>query len=468
MLYKPDSSLIGCSESSPVTRHLRTALIETQDLAKQSKWSLPSDQYSNRASSLTPHSVETLEHAGAWGLVDQARVQPYNTLQVWDAGNDASLQFDWQAEAQRYNSIPRTVATMTENANLTSGLLKRIDQVGAADCLMSDTKVSSIEMGQDDPDGLDFSNWPVLTLESSSSGQSTQLAARLLVGADGFNSPVRAFAGVSSCGWDYDRHGVVATLKVANPEFLEQSGSIVAYQRFLPELGGPIAVLPLPNGYATLVWSTTTANASYLKSLSPEDFVTLVNAALLLEQADLKYMMKMNTKTPGQHEEEFQWRAKKMIEQHGQLALPQVIDVQEKSIASFPLRFRHATTLTGPRIALIGDAAHTIHPLAGQGLNLGLADARSLAETIAYSVEHGMDIGDSMALERYGSERFGKGLLMCGGVDALNWMYQLGTGDGIMANVLSGARGLGMKFFGSSLAEQTGLKGRIMKVAEGS
>lgn len=388
-------------------------------------------------------------------------------MEVWDAGNDASIQFDWQAEARRYNAMPRTVATMTENANLTSGLLKRIDEAGSTASLMSNTKVASIEMGQDDPDGLDLTSWPVLTLDSPSDGHPSQIAARLLVGADGLNSPVRAFAGINSYGWDYDRHGVVATLKVETPDFLEHSGAIVAYQRFVPQLGGPIAILPLPDGHASLVWSTTTANASYLKSLSSDDFVSMVNAALLLEQADLRYMMRMNAKATGEHETELEWR-EKTLDTRSLPPVPRVTAVQDGSVASFPLRFRHATTLTGRRIALVGDAAHTVHPLAGQGLNLGLADARSLADTIAYSVEHGMDIGDSMALERYGSERFGKGLLMCGGVDALNWMYQLGTGEGIVSNALSSARGLGMKFLGSSLAEQTGLKSRIMKVAEGS
>jgi ubiquinone biosynthesis monooxygenase Coq6 len=388
-------------------------------------------------------------------------------MQVWDASNDASMQFDWTVEARRYNSMPRTVATMTENANLTKGLLESIQVSGSSDCLMSNTKVASIEMGEDDPDGLDLTNWPVVRLDSATARQPSSIAARLLVGADGLNSPVRTFAGINSYGWDYNRHGVVATLKVDIPDIIEHSGAIIAYQRFIPELGGPIAILPLPDGHASLVWSTTTANASYLKSLSKQDFVSMVNAALLLGQPDLKYMMTMNAKTAGGHEDELQWR-EKTLGPHNLPPVPRIIGVQEGSVASFPLRFRHATTLTGPRVALIGDAAHTIHPLAGQGLNLGLADARSLAETIAYSVEHGMDIGDSMALERFSSERFGKGLLMCGGVDALNWMYQLGTGNGIMSNVLSGARGLGMKFFDSTLAEQTGLKGRIMKVAEGS
>lgn len=429
---------------------------------------MPADQYSNRASSLTPHSVEFLEQSGAWEHIDQDRTQPYNEMQVWDASNDATIRFDWKAEAERYNAPPRVVATMTENANLTRGLLKRIEELKAGESLFTNTKVASIEMGEDIPEGVDLSGWPIVSLESSSSSEPSKIAARLLVGADGFNSPVRSFAGINSHGWDYNRHGVVATLKVTIPEFLEETGAVLAYQRFLPQLGGPIAVLPLPDGHASLVWSTTTRNAAFLKSLEPNAFVTMINAALSLDQVDLQYMLSLEDNAAKKIVDEYQWRKSQISTRQEHNVVPGIVGVQEKSVASFPLRFRQATSLTGPRIALVGDAAHTIHPLAGQGLNLGLADARSLAETIAYSVEHGMDLGDPFALGRYSSDRFGKGLLMGGGVDALNWMYQFGSGDGIASRLVSNARGLGMKFFGSSIAAQTGLKGAIMRVAEGS
>ena len=430
---------------------------------------MPPDQYSNRASSLTPHSVEFLENSGAWGHVEHDRTQRYNEMQVWDASNDASMRFDWRAEAQRYNSPPPVVATMTENSNLVRGLLKRIHELQAEDSLRTKTEVASVEMGQDDPAGTDLSGWPILSLETpATSTEPPKIATRLLIGADGFNSPVRAFAGINSRGWDYNRHGVVATLKVSRMPMLEEVGAVVAYQRFLPQMGGPIAILPLPDGHASLVWSTTTSNASFLKSLDPKAFVAMVNSALRCSQTDLSYLCGLETKTREKFESEYNWRVQHSNTRGQQLLVPEVLDVQDKTIASFPLRFRQATALTGPRIALIGDAAHTIHPLAGQGLNLGLADARSLAETIAYSVEHGMDLGDSFALERYSSDRFGKGLLMGGGVDVLNWMYQMGSGDGIVSSMISGVRGMGMKAFDSSFAEQSGLKGAIMRVAEGA
>ncbi|KAJ9495043.1 putative ubiquinone biosynthesis monooxygenase [Exophiala xenobiotica] len=507
-------ALLAALKSSPVTSHLKTALIEIQDLTKPRQWSSPGDQFSNRASSFTPSSVSFLETTGSWAHVDQTRIQAYDEMQVWDAANDASIQFDWNAETQKYNAPPQTIATMCENANLTRGLLERIVELGAGSSLFSSTSVSSIENGVDDPEGLNLSTWPVLSLESQSQPHSqsqsagqppsdtpnptpTNIAARLLVGADGFNSPVRAFAGINSSGWDYNRHGVVATLTLQPADsntatdrthdfdlFSSEPlpNRATAYQRFLPQLGGPIAILPLPHDRASMVWSTTPANAAYLKSLPPSAQVAMINAALRLSQTDLKYLLSLpahshsdsaktdtdaDTDANVQHETELRWRLEHTDSAPADLTRQQpppfVTGIQENSLASFPLRFRHATSLINPRVALIGDAAHTIHPLAGQGLNLGLADAKSLAECIAYSVSHGMDVGDAMALERYSSARFGRGLMMAGGVDVLNSLYQLGSGgDGMLASVVGQARGLGMKVVNQLVP---GLKGLIMRQA---
>ncbi|KAK0926985.1 putative ubiquinone biosynthesis monooxygenase [Friedmanniomyces endolithicus] len=107
---------------------------------------------------------------------------------------------------------------------------------------------------------------------------------------------------------------------------------------------------------------------------------------------------------------------------------PRIASVQEGSIASFPLRMRHADTYTGHRIALIGDAAHTIHPLAGQGLNLGLADAESLVQRLAYGVDHGMDVGSCWTLDGYNSDRWAKNNAVIGVVDKLSKIYGVSGG----------------------------------------
>lgn len=367
---------------------------------------------------------------------------------------------------------------MTENANLTKALLDRITALKGHDSLFTSTKVSSISMGEDNAEGSNLSNWPVLSLQSAlPSSSPSKIAARLLVGADGFNSPVRTFSGIASSGWDYARHGVVATLKIRSQEstfdeMLIEDDAVcaTAYQRFLPELGGPIALLPLPGNYASLVWSTTPANAAYLQSLPAPSFVATVNAALRLSQSDIKYMFSLPSSEASAHDSELRWRLEHTLPPPLGKPLPFVEAVQTGSIASFPLRFRHAKAITAPRIALAGDAAHTIHPLAGQGLNLGLGDACVLADTIAYGVEHGMDIGDLMTLEKYGGERFSKGMKMGFGVDALNWCYQVGNGEGplgtgVLASLASRARGLGMSLIDKDLVP--GLKSLVMRQAEG-
>ena len=392
--------------------------------------------------------MSRLTDIGAWSHVDVTRTQPYTHMSVWDGITGQQIHFDW-ATAHGLPFIPppvpnhtsrQTIATMTENNNLTTALLDALDSAPSVSntALLPQTQVSSITLGTDAPT-LDLSSYPILTLSSGA-----RLAARLLVGADGLNSPVRAFAGISTHGWDYERHGVVATLKLDSvPD------AATAYQRFLPT--GPAALLPLPHGFATLVWSTTPANAAVLKALSPEDFAAMVNAAFRLSHVDLEFM---HTVSSGQADE-LHWREKHTPFDDA-LVPSRVIQsaegVQSGSVASFPLRMRHAASYTGERVALVGDAAHTVHPLAGQGLNLGLADVQSLARVISDTVERGGDIGSTISLEPYGAERYARNHVMLGVCDKLHKLYSWQSGPVVAARTL----GLGL------VERWGGLKGVIM------
>jgi ubiquinone biosynthesis monooxygenase Coq6 len=378
--------------------------------------------------------------------VNASRVQPYQEMQVWDGVTNARISFDWDTSrpllSPRNPAQATTIAYMIENVNTTSMLLSRLQELGGVD-MFTGTKVGSIELGSD-TEKQDFSSWPILSLSNGKT-----LAARLLVGADGANSPVRTFAGIESRGFDYGRQGVVASLTMEGPGWGGPEHKI-AYQRFLPT--GPIAMLPLPGNLSTLVWSTTPERAAVLKSLSSNDFVAMVNAGFRLSPTDLEYL---HTLSSGQADE-VTWR-----EQHtpvNQRAVPmRVAKVQDGTIASFPLRMRHADTYTGERVALVGDAAHTIHPLAGQGLNQGQGDAAALVRTISHAVQTGQDIGSTLALESYTSERYAENNAMLGVCDKLHRLYSVESGP------LVGLRSLGLR----AVDAMGPLKGFFMSRAAG-
>ena len=439
------ANLAGAGSSS-LTSHLRLALIESQSLQPTRTWSLPPTQFSNRASSLTRASVKFLEEIGAWKYIRHERVQPYHHMHVWDALSPKS-KIDF--EAGRSASDPGSaVASMTENQNLTRALLARLESLESIS-IFDRTSVASIDLGpsQDSAEGLNLSSYPHIRISSRTS----PLIARLLVGADGLNSPVRNFAHISTRGWDYERHGVVATVRLASQDSSHLADAtapkvqdnVTAYQRFLPS--GPIALLALPGDYASLVWSTTPEQAARLKALKAADFAALVNAAFRLSVVDVEYMSKMHS---GQVDE-LAWRLKAT----GALAdderrYPRIIEsLQDGSVASFPLRMRQADQYVGERIALVGDAAHTIHPLAGQGLNMGLADVASLVRTIEYSISHGADIGVHGNLAAYESEMWMKNNRMLGVVDKLNKLY--GVSWGPLVGLRSFGLGMVDKFDGA-------------------
>jgi len=321
------------------------------------------------------------------------------------------------------------MSRMTENFNLQRALLRHLDETPEVQILQR-TKVTSIEQDSDDR-----GSWPLVRLDNGkvirarllvrspnpSNCMWSDLLSPLQVGADGFNSPVRAFAKIPSYGWSYDTQAIVATM-IHSPRGAFEGPNTTCYQRFLPT--GPIAFLPLSPTASSLVWSTRPSLASALQAADPDVLAIMINAAFRLPDVSMGYLNKFildahtngTPLSPAALREEIQWRERShSIDQHsayssatnsGQPGIPPadseavpplVRELQVGSIASFPLRYNHADSYLGEglgaRTVLIGDAAHTVHPLAGQGLNLGLADAECLSKCIQNSLASGGDIG---------------------------------------------------------------------------
>ncbi|KAI9357088.1 hypothetical protein BD770DRAFT_420138 [Pilaira anomala] len=463
---------LACSLASrPSMRNSRIALVEAMDLTGVRKWEPKQDNYSNRVVSLTPGSMGFFDQIGITKHMALDRANGYRDMQVWDGVTDARIHLD-SALLKGYgadkNVKENTIAYMVENLNVQSAALKRLEECRAQGYqvdLIQQVKVAEIEdsrqdtvLGQQKPEeGLDLHDWPTVHLDNG-----RKLKARLLIGADGINSPVRNFANIDSLGWDYDAQGVVATLKL-DPTRPNNT----AWQRFLPT--GPIAMLPLSEGYASMVWSTTPAIAKALKNVSSTDFCNLVNAAFRMSHVDLKYLYKQidtkSFKSACNIAEEYNWResvAKKSLNDEQVLDRefslpPEIVQVQDKSRASFPFRLRNAESYVAERVALVGDAAHATHPLAGQGMNQGLLDVECLSQLLEKGTTEGQDIGSIHLLRQYASERYLRNIMMISSCDKLHRLFSTD------ATPVTWARSLGLNAVNSNGF----LKAEIMKYAMG-
>ena len=239
------------------------------------------------------------------------------------------------------------------------------------------------------------------------------LQATLIVAADGANSRIRELAGIATTEWDYEQHALVATVKTAQPH------GQTARQRFLPE--GPLAFLPLSGGddhYCSIVWSAVPAFAENLMALDDSDFAAQLAAA-------------------------FEHR------------LGMVEAVSRRF--SFPLRQRHARDYVQAGLVLVGDAAHTIHPLAGQGINLGLLDVQVLAEELLRARSRQLSIAEPMALARYQRRRKANNLAMMAAMEGFKRLFAES------ALPVRWARNAGMRW----LDKAAPVKRRIMREAMG-
>ena len=344
-----------------------------------------------RALALTLASRNVLHAAGVWERLPRDDIGLFQKMRVWDANGTGAIEFD-SAEL----CLP-TLGYVVEQALLDEALAGAIRQRPRVPAVTTG-KVESLNIGVDRAS---------LRLDDG-----RELAALLVVGADGFASGVRPLAGIDYPVHDYRQQALVCTVETGRPH------ERTAWQRFLPD--GPLAFLPLSAPHrCAVVWSTAPEIAAELLRMEATAF-----DARLAEAFD-----------------------------H---TLGEVTAISPRG--AFPLRRAHAERYCRPRLVLAGDAAHCVHPLAGQGANLGLLDAASLAQVLLRARARGQDLGALEVLRRYERWRRGDNGAMLLALDTLQRLF------GSRAGTLQWARNAGL-----DLVDASGpLKNLIMRLATGT
>ena len=365
------------------------------------------EEYSNRVVALNQQTRTLLSSIGAWQHIAATRYCTVRKMQVWDACSDAMIVFN-------EDYLNEEIAYIVENDLLLHAVNKQLINKENVNIIYN-SKVENIKLPKIPEENAE------IQLEDG-----TKYKAKLLVGADGVNSLVRQTMGTQYVKWDYNQMGIVATVKLS-----ESTENIVAWQRFLPS--GPIALLPLTNCLSSLVWSLPTDEAKRLLQVSEEEFVDNLNNALWkiypkdgIVESGLRALQQLLESLS------LQTGVVRQLQ-------PSVSDISKGSRAAFPLQFGHSVSYAQTGTVLVGDAAHRVHPLAGQGVNLGFGDVTALVQLLAEAVINGISLGNIMYLKKYETLRQRYNVPMMLAIDALHRLYK-GTAAPIVL-----ARSLGLQ-----------------------
>lgn len=313
-----------------------------------------------RASAISASSHRMLDVLGAWPLVAED-AQDVSAVEITDSSLDAGIRPVLLTYGTQVADTGETGMFILPNARLMAALA-RITLSDPAVTLVTGSGVSSFkEMG----------GTVSVLLESGEC-----LQGSLLVAADGRRSRVRQAAGIGTVGWSYPQAGIVTTVAHERPH----NGRAV--QHFLP--AGPFAILPLRGNRSCITWTEEKARAALIVSSDDENF---------LVEVDQRFGGKLGALS---------------------LAGPR---------RSWPLDMHLARSYVAPRLALIGDAAHGVHPIAGQGLNLALRDAAALVEVIVEGARLGLDYGDATQLDKYARWRRFDSAASAAAFDGLNRIF---------------------------------------------
>lgn len=358
------------------------ALIEPNKVQEPAQQRVNCADFDTRVSAITAQSEALLTQLGVWPRISEQTKSPYQGMTVWDAEGTGEVNF----HASELH-VP-CLGTIVENREVVWALQNVVEH--ASNIHIIRDYVSHIE-------NQDEQGFTPVFLASK-----TALKTQLLIGADGALSRIKQWGEFANCEWDYEHQAIVATIE------LEHSHQLTAWQRFRPE--GPLALLPLAadnDKTCSIVWSTNDEECQQLLALDDEAFCQQLGLA-------------------------FEHR------------LGKILNVGPR--AAFPLRQRHAKNYVVPGIALVGDAAHTIHPLAGQGVNLGFKDVAALSEELLRAKQLNLNLGGLEILQRYQRRRQGDNLLM---MSAMEGFKRLFASEQPMIRLL---RNQGMRLFNRASA----------------
>ncbi len=323
-----------------------------------------------RVSAINVASKTIFEHLEVWASIEKQRLQAYQTMHIWDKAGLGKLDFS----VADLNSFPKNehLGWIIENTIIRNALWEKAQQDQGIS-FFTHSKLANIALGESEV----FASFELPDTHTNNTPQAP-LIAKLVVGADGANSWLRKQIDTPMITRDYDHHAIVATVNCL------QGHKNTAWQVFLPT--GPLAFLPLfpqNNNTCSIVYSTSPEEAARLTKLSPADFAKELTAA-----------------------------------SDGKLGAIELISAR----FTYPLTMRLAQDFVKDRTVLIGDAAHTIHPLAGQGVNLGLLDAASLAQSLT-NLSPEEDLADQKTLKAFARYRKAEATEMIAAMEAIKQTF---------------------------------------------
>ncbi|WGE91713.1 FAD-dependent monooxygenase [Actinobacillus genomosp. 1] len=317
--------------------------------------------FSNRVSAINATSEKMLEQVGALQLIQTERLSPYQKMSVWEQDSFAQIEFDNSDTSIQQLGLDK-LGYIIENNQIQSALWQQVSRQDNVEIILSEPNTVGVS-----------ENGAFLTLASGE-----MISAKLVVGADGANSWLRRQMYIPLISKDYEQTALVCNVKTAEPH------THTARQNFSAD--SILAFLPLADEHlCSIVWSLPTEKAKQL-----------------------------------QHCEVQQFNRELTIAFDNRLGL---VELQSER-ATYPLTARYARDFAQSRIALIGDAAHTIHPLAGLGVNLGFADAITLAQEVRQHLMLGHDIGEYRHLRRFERTRKAEAVKLLTAMEGLKQLFQ--------------------------------------------